>query len=170
MRRLLPNARLPLVLNPQALPRARLVERAVIEPEDSAALARLRDPAFDLARACVLPEAAGAPPELLAPPPAAAAPPPGVAFLQDLPDRVRLQIAPAAPSLLLLADTHFPGWTARVDGVERPILRANVAFRAVAVAPGDREVEFRYEPASFAWGRAITLVALALCALLAFRR
>ena len=170
MRRALPQQRLPVILNPAALRRARLALHAVVEPDDDAALARLRDPAFDLERRCVVAAADGVPPEVLAAPPDAAGPIPPVAFELDQPDLIRLSIAPPAPSLLLLSDTHFPGWSAWVDGVERPILRANLAFRAVPVAPGEREVEFRYEPGSFALGRAITLAALALCALLALRR
>jgi hypothetical protein len=169
MERLPQTTSYPIIVNPQALPRARLVTRAVVEPDDGAALARLRDPAFDLAHSCVLADAAGAPPALLAadaPP----SPPSALSFETDQPDLVRMSVQPAAPSLLLLADTDFPGWHARVDGVERPILRANVAFRAVPVAPGDRVVEFRYEPASFALGRALSLAALLLCGLLLLLR
>jgi uncharacterized membrane protein YfhO len=62
------------------------------------------------------------------------------------PDRIVLSVQPSAPGWLVLADTHFPGWLAFVDGEPRPIRRANVAFRAVQLRAGDRSVEFRYEP------------------------
>src|SRR5690606_28644600 len=43
---------------------------------------------------------------------------------------------------LLLNDPWMEWWTARVDKREEPVLRANVLFRAVALPPGARLVEF----------------------------
>src|SRR5205814_7944695 len=72
------------------------------------------------------------------------------------------------PGYLVLADTYYPGWVARVDGVEQPILRADYLFRAVAVRPGQQVVEFRYEPTSFRIGAATSgLTLLVLVALVA---
>lgn len=48
---------------------------------------------------------------------------------------------------LVVADTHYPGWAAYVDGQPMPIQRANGMFRAVSVSEGVHEIEFRYEPA-----------------------
>gem|GEM_PF-3395433 len=176
----------PIIENPWALPRARLVGRATLQADDARALALLRAPAFDRQDAAVLADATGVPGELLVaeaevltsagepePPlgehpdvagPVSAA---GSAHIAaDSPDRVEVAIEPSGPALLLLADTDFPGWRAFVDGVERPIVRANVAFRAVPVAPGEKRVEFRYEPRSFAVGRAVTLASLGVLLLL----
>ena len=47
---------------------------------------------------------------------------------------------------LVLADTHYPGWHAYVDGQRVALLRANWLFRAVALPPGEHTVEMRYEP------------------------
>ncbi len=154
----------PIVANPAFLPRARIVGRAELLPDDEAALARLRDPAFDRAGAIVLAEADGLPPALLPPPPAALPPPGGlppglVEFLDERPDTLRLAVQVERPALLTLADTHFPGWECRVDGAPRPIHRANVAFRAVELRPGDEIVEFRYQPRSYAVGEIVSLVA-----------
>lgn len=84
----------------------------------------------------------------------------------DLGDRVTVDIAPTAECHLVLADTWFPGWKAFVDGVEREILRANYAFRAVEVRPGDRQVVFVYEPRSFQIGKLVTCSSLALAGLI----
>lgn len=54
--------------------------------------------------------------------------------------------------MLVLSDTYYPGWRAFVDGIERPILRANHVFRAVRVEPGARQVVFRFESSSFRMG------------------
>jgi hypothetical protein len=147
--------------NPFALPRARLVGGAVVEPDDGAALALLQDPGFPRESVVLLAEGRGGPPPHAAPGSAA--------IVVSEPDRVRVEIAPGAPGWLVLADTDFPGWVARVDGRERPIVRANLAFRAVAVTPGDQVVEFRYEPISFRAGAALSVLAV-LGALLACLR
>jgi hypothetical protein len=183
--------RFPLIENPLALRRARLVSRATLQPNDARALTLLLDERFDRADAAVLGDAEGVPEALLVPEqdvlsetvgePADPAPVGPVAahlaaagsavIAFDEPDFVLVQIEPTAPALLLLADTDFPGWRAYVDGVERPVLRANVAFRAVPVAPGERSVEFRYEPRSFAIGQLVSGASLlAMTALLVARR
>jgi hypothetical protein len=61
-------------------------------------------------------------------------------------DRVRLEVATPRRAILVLADPWYPGWRVRVDGIERELVRANVAFRGVVVAPGEHEVEFTFEP------------------------
>ncbi|MFH1469550.1 MAG: hypothetical protein ABIO70_34515 [Pseudomonadota bacterium] len=53
----------------------------------------------------------------------------------------------ARAGLLVLAETWYPGWHAVVDGVEVPILRADLALRGVALAAGEHEVVFSYRPA-----------------------
>jgi len=47
---------------------------------------------------------------------------------------------------LVTTDAYYPGWRAYVDGRRTPIYRANVAFRAVELPPGEHRVEYRYEP------------------------
>lgn len=47
---------------------------------------------------------------------------------------------------LVLSDTFFPGWHARIDGKETPIFRANYDFRAIVLPKGDHEVIFEYHP------------------------
>ena len=47
---------------------------------------------------------------------------------------------------LVLNDLWHPWSFAEVDGKPAEILRANVLFRAVAVAPGGHTVRFRFRP------------------------
>ncbi len=47
---------------------------------------------------------------------------------------------------LVLNDIWHPWWFARVGAAEIPILKANVLFRAVAVAPGRQTVTFEFQP------------------------
>lgn len=77
---------------------------------------------------------------------------------EELPDRLTYQIQASSPGWLLVADTWYPGWQVFVDGVERPLVRADTLFRAVVVGPGDREVVLQYKPLSFSVGLAVSLI------------
>jgi hypothetical protein len=76
------------------------------------------------------------------------------------PERVVVQAQAERPSLLVLTDLYHPGWRARVDGVETPLLRADYFFRGVPLGPGSHEVEMVFDPPSVWIGRLISLVAL----------
>jgi hypothetical protein len=58
--------------------------------------------------------------------------------------------------LLVLADAHYPGWEATVDGRPAPILQVNVIQRGVATAPGRHRVAFEYRPAAVRRGLQLT--------------
>ena len=101
------------------------------------------------------------------------APPAGeerVALVADEPERVTVAAEVTAPALLVLTDTFFPGWEARVDGTPAPILRADYAFRGVALGAGEHRIVFRYRPWSFYTGVALAAGALALALGAAVRR
>ena len=68
------------------------------------------------------------------------------------------------PGLVVLADLWDKGWQAYWNGQCVPILRANHAIRGVVVPAGSGRLEFRYAPASFAWG--LRLAGLAAVTLL----
>jgi hypothetical protein len=79
---------------------------------------------------------------------------------------VRAVRLPPAVSRSSLPDTRVeysgPGGVVRaeVDGRERPIRAADLAFRAVAVPPGRHTVRFFYRPTSVITGGVLSLVAL----------
>lgn len=87
------------------------------------------------------------------------------------PEEVEIETRSPRDGFVVLADTFRPGWTAHVDGVDRPILRAQWAMRAVAVPAGEHRVTFSYRPRALGTG-AIASVASLLCvaALLALPR
>ena len=64
--------------------------------------------------------------------------------------------------LLVLSEVYYRGWEAHVDSVRVPIERANYALRAVVVPAGEHRVSFRYRPASFYRGLALSLLGVAL--------
>ena len=153
----------PAFANRAALPRARWVPTAEPEPRGlQATTARLVAPDFDVRRAVLLDPL----PAALAPPDAFHSDASGrVEITHDAHERIRLTSAAATPGVVVLSDAWFPGWEARVDGVATPVLRANLAFRAVAVPAGEHEIELRYRPHSLRLGAALAAIGALACAL-----
>jgi len=56
------------------------------------------------------------------------------------------KVRTAQAGYLVTTDAYYPGWRAYMDGARIPIYRANLAFRAVEVPPGEHRVVYRYEP------------------------
>ncbi len=71
-------------------------------------------------------------------------------------EQVRLRATTESEAYLVLADSDYPGWRARVDGKAVPIVRAYGALRAVAVPAGEHVVEFTFEPLSWRIGLAVS--------------
>jgi hypothetical protein len=77
-------------------------------------------------------------------------------------DRERVVVKTAAdhPSLLVLTDSWFPGWKAKVDGKSTPVERVDYVIRGVKVPAGAHTVEFTYQPTSWRVGWILSLLAL----------
>jgi hypothetical protein len=78
---------------------------------------------------------------------------------------VKLKVTQSASSYLVLTMTYYPGWKAKVNGTSQPVQRANYAFSAIMLNPGESEVEFYYDPDSVRYGLAITGFSL-LCGII----
>lgn len=76
-------------------------------------------------------------------------------------DRLRARVSSNAPATLVLPEGFDDDWTATVDGREAPVLRGNVAFRAVPVPAGDHEVTLAYRPSGLRLGLALSLLSIA---------
>jgi uncharacterized membrane protein YfhO len=83
-----------------------------------------------------------------------------VRIISYQPEHVTLAVQAQTDGYVLLADTWFPGWVARVDSVESPIQRGDYIFRAVRVSAGTHQIEMEYRPLSLYLGVAIGLGAL----------
>jgi hypothetical protein len=70
---------------------------------------------------------------------------------------VTVEVETPVAGHLVLSDSYFPGWEARVDGEQRRIWRANYLVRAVPVSPGAHEVVFSYRPWSWRIGRTVSV-------------
>jgi hypothetical protein len=69
---------------------------------------------------------------------------------------VEIDVNTPAEGYLFLSDPFYPGWQARVDGEPAPILRADYAFRAVAVPAGSHRVTIEFRPGSWYAGLGIS--------------
>ncbi len=78
------------------------------------------------------------------------------------PDSMTLKVRTDAPSLLVILIGHDEGWKARVDGIERDLVKANGTFLSLTVGPRDGQVELFYSPADLRLGAALSLSALLL--------
>jgi hypothetical protein len=152
--------------NKHWLPRARFVTQWEIVPDRSQILPRMRAEGFNPAANVFLEEHPS-----IAPSGGDAAA--TVQMRKYTPLHVVVEVQCGQPGMLVLADTWYPGWKARVDGISAPLYRADWVLRAVAVPAGEHRVEFYYAPATVIIGGSVSLatagVALLMMVLLHVR-
>ena len=78
------------------------------------------------------------------------------------PSRVVVAARMGCAGVLILGDTHFPGWLVSVDGKPAQLLAAYGVARGVVVPAGEHEIAFEYRPRSVQLGAAMTLAGLLL--------
>lgn len=83
-----------------------------------------------------------------------------VTILKDESTSTTLRVEHSGPVTLVITRPFYPGWKVKVNGVEKPLLRANYAFNAVVLGDNDTSVEFYYDPFSFKLG--VSLAGLTL--------
>jgi hypothetical protein len=136
--------------NEAALPRAFVAQRAIVAADHEDAWRRIHQADFDPATTVVveggerLDLPAGTETE--------------TRVVSYGPDGLEIEVDSPAPGYLVLSDPFYPGWRAEVDGQPAEILRANYAFRAVAVPAGAHRLTMAFRPASWYTGLAISLV------------
>ncbi|HET9348987.1 MAG TPA: hypothetical protein VFO13_07605, partial [Arthrobacter sp.] len=74
--------------------------------------------------------------------------------------RVALTGSDTVTRYLLVSETWYKDWHARVDGRPAPVLRGNHALITVALPPGAREVALDFDSPEYARGKLVSLVAL----------
>jgi hypothetical protein len=68
------------------------------------------------------------------------------------PHRIRIELQADAAGLVVLSQSHFRPWRARVDGAATEIHLANLAFQAVLVPAGSHVLELTYQDGRFRAG------------------
>jgi len=79
-----------------------------------------------------------------------------------------LELETEGPGLLVLSEIVYPGWVARVDGVEQPILSVGGLLRGLDLAAGDHRIEMDYKPVSLMLGAGISTITLLIIGMLWF--
>jgi hypothetical protein len=155
---------------PHPVPEVSLVGHGSPASDEEAFRRILADPGFDFRHEVLLAQSgAGSWPDAALPDEA----PLGgdVRLVERRPDRLLLRTRSDGEGYLVVTGAWDPWWRATVDGRETPVLRANVAFRAVRVAGGEHVVAMRYRPLPVYFGVACSagfalsgLAALGWCA------
>ena len=83
-----------------------------------------------------------------------------IRWVEDQPDRMVLDVEAPASAFVVVADTHFPGWSASVGGVEVPIHRVNQLVRGVVVPAGRHRLVMRFVPEGWAETLPVTRAAM----------
>jgi hypothetical protein len=76
------------------------------------------------------------------------------------PQRIDVSAQVENPAFLVLTDTYDSDWSVRLDHRKVPLLRADYAFRAVAIGPGTHTIEFRYLPLTVVIGLVLSIIGL----------
>ncbi len=155
--------------NHGALPPLFPIHEIAAVPNEDAAVALLRDGAFDYRRRVTLSPEFATPPSL-----APATGPEPITLTQYGPNAIEAKVSLTAPALLVLSEMWYPGWYAQIDGgPAQPTLCVNIALQATPVPAGDHTVRFFFRPQSFINGLIISAVTALLwlaCAIFLFRR
>jgi hypothetical protein len=138
----------------------RIVPAAAKLPEDQI-VPTVTDPRFPLSGVVVFPESAS-----VSPAPIRGGAPDTTGLRATLaewkPGRMRsaLEGSDSVARYLLVGETWYKDWRARVDGEPAPVLRGNHALLTVEVPPGAREVALEFESPEYVRGKLISLIAL----------
>ncbi len=74
------------------------------------------------------------------------------------PNKLTYEANVISPKIAVFSEIYYPhGWTVKVDGKERKILKANYFLRAVQLEKGDKEIVMEFAPQSIKTGNLMTL-------------
>ncbi len=146
--------------NRDALPRAYVVPHTVVRQEAESRLRYLRSGAFDPRREVVVETPAETEPVAATREESSGKRFSTARIVSYGPEHVEVDLGSHGGGMLVLSDTHYPGWRAWVDGAEARLQKANHVFRAVAVEQGAERVTFSYQPLSFRIGAWISAAAI----------
>ena len=75
-----------------------------------------------------------------------------------------MRVISAAPVWVVVSQTAWTGWEARLEGNLLPLRFANHAFLGFPVPPGDHRVRVVYRPPAFRRGAVVSVAALLILA------
>jgi hypothetical protein len=82
---------------------------------------------------------------------------------------VTIDVTSAGGGFLVLSESYYPGWRARIGDRVLPVQRTNVSLQGVVVPPGHHVVVFELVSNTFRLGAAVTVLAAVALAVLGGR-
>jgi hypothetical protein len=79
-----------------------------------------------------------------------------------------LELSAEGPGFLVLSEIAYPGWAARIDGVEQPVLSVGGLLRGLELPEGVHTVEMDYKPVSLMLGAGLSMLTLLVIGLFWF--
>ncbi len=147
----------PLYEAPMAMPRAFVVPNERVMLDAKLRLAALADPSFDPSSVVVLEE------------PIEGMRGKGEAkIVEQSPGRLVVDVQ-ATGGWLVFTEAWYPGWSARIDGTDVRVLRANHLVQAVPLPAGSHRVTFEYRSTRLPWGFALAVAGGVAALVLAIR-
>lgn len=83
-----------------------------------------------------------------------------VKILEEKPTSLTLETISDGDGLLVVSDSFYPGWKAEIDKTKAKIFAANIKNRSIYLPQGKHIITFKFEPGSFRYGLAISLVSI----------
>jgi len=151
------DGRVRIYENRNSLPRAYLVSGTLLAAGGDEALEMITRPDFDARTTVVLELGGGSSIETVP----RRDPLKAARIVEAEPERVVIEVEAERDGFLVLTDTYYAGWEARIGEKSVEILRANYLFRAVPVQPGRSTVTFEYRPQSLRAGIYLSLLTAA---------
>jgi hypothetical protein len=122
--------------------------RPDVPPQLAGKLVRMREPL-----PVVVPPAPGEPVPLS-----------DVRIQRDRADRIRIWASASVPCVVVIAESWYPFWRAKLDGRSVPLYRASCGLMAVQMPAGAHEVELQYDPPQlYSIAAMVSLAALLGC-------
>lgn len=79
-------------------------------------------------------------------------------------NQIKIKTITKSESPLIITTPYYPGWNAKIDGLETKIKVADIIFQSVIVPAGEHEVEFFYVPSH--WQLSLMLSAIGISSML----
>jgi hypothetical protein len=133
------DQRVAVYANEGAIPGVAVVPEVQVEPDSARRVTLLWSPTFDPSKTVLVEQAVQA---------VGQAGGTGTAAIEgNGDDTLAVRARSTGPALLTISRTYHPSWTAEIDGMAAPVIRANHALMAVPLTRGgEHRVVLRYRP------------------------
>lgn len=143
-----------LCINKNYLPRAFFVDNFIMADNEKDALLRLNSAKVNLRQTVILEE------NLHTPISAEVQPRQNIEITDAKPGFWKLATKNNSDSLLVFSQTHYPGWTAKINNLDAKIYQADYLFQAIFVPAGDNKIILQFESRPLKIGAILTIIGL----------